>query len=237
MAVHGGASRRIRFGFLTASLVVAPWALVADVDPETERRRQQPGFVGVIGHWTSVDDGGPAFKVDGAKWSGQTPANDLQLKGKRLFPDLAQSFVTNGTADGAFPLAVWNPVPNFTEGTIRVQFKLIGGPSDQTAGVVIGLQRTGEYLFVRYNTKDGNVAVWAYADGQRRVLTHGENHEQLALGAWHELVVNVAGSKVKGTVNGKLSVEHTLDMPLSGRVGLWTKRDAVTAFKGYRVTP
>ena len=230
--------RHTSFGFLTAAIVVAPWALVAEAEPYAEKRRQkQATFIAIVGHWLPVDDGGLAFKADGEKWNGQTAAGDLGAVGRSLFPSLTESFVANGIAPGAFPLAAFTQVRDFAEGTLRVQFKLVGGPTDQTAGIVFGLQPTGEYMFIRYNTRDGNVAVWEYGNGQRRVARHGEAHVQLPLDAWHELTVTVSGTKVTGAVSGtSLNVEHTLDKPLTGRVGVWTKRDAISVFKGFQAT-
>jgi hypothetical protein len=204
---------------------------------EARAAMQGHGLVGVVGHWTSIDDEGPAFKGDGGRWSGQTSRAELGRVRGVLFPVLSESFVASATASGAFPLAVYRDATNFTQGTVRTRFKLIGGTDDRNAGIVVGLDTSGAYFFVRYNTKDGNVAVWRYAGGERQVLAHGEAHEQLAPGAWHELVVTVGGGKVKGEVSGRgLTVEYTLDRPLNGRVGLWTKRDAVTAFKDFRVS-
>jgi len=40
---------------------------------------------------------------------------------------------------------------------------------------------------------------------------------------------------VPGVVNQTLRVEHLLDQPVSGRLGLWAKPDSVTAFKGLQV--
>lgn len=198
----------------------------------------RPAFVGIVGHWTPVVEGGPAFKVDGERWSGMTERSHLEAVARPLFPTPDDGFVANGTAPGAFPLAVFRDVPNFSGGTLRVQFKLLGGRSDQTAGIVLGLQPTGEYLFVRYNTKDGNVAVWQYAGGERRVIAHGTVKAQLPLDTWHELAVTVSGATVTGVVDGdSLKVEHTLATPVTGRVGLWTKRDAVTVFRDFRVSP
>ena len=40
---------------------------------------------------------------------------------------------------------------------------------------------------------------------------------------------------VEGTIAaGDLRVEHTLDRAIGGRVGLWTKRDSITAFRSWR---
>ena len=57
----------------------------------------------------------------------------------------------------------------------------------------------------------------------------------LPLDAWHTLELQVVDRKVTGLVNGSLRVEHALDQPVSGRVGLWAKPDSVSAFKGLRI--
>jgi hypothetical protein len=229
-AVHASAA------LLAFAAVFAPWTAPAITEIDIERRRQSQGLVGIIGHWTAIADEPAALRADGEQWSGKTTREELVAVRSSLFPTLSDSFVTNATAAGAFPLAVFSDVADFSSGTIRVQFKMIGGKSDQNAGIVIGLGPSGEYLFVRYNTKDGNVAVWEYAGGERRLLTHGKEHLQLPMNTWQELVITVSDTKVTGVVTGTpLSVEHTLARPVAGRVGLWTKRDAITAFKNFRV--
>ena len=118
-----------------------------------------------------------------------------------------------------------------------MQFKLIAGASDQLAGLVFNLRSSGEYLAVRYNTKDGNAALWKYDNGARARLADGTAHAQLPLDVWHTIEVQVVDRKVTGLVNGTLRVEHTLDQPISGRVGFWAKPDSVSAFKGLQIQP
>jgi hypothetical protein len=226
------AARSTRFvpGFALAAVV-----LLACGAGDSGQLQPSGGLMGVVGNWAVVEDSGPAFRIEGAAWNGQTARAEIEAAGRTLFGGATETFLANGTAPGAFPLAVWRDVSDFKAGTISVRFKLVGGASDQTAGVVVGLQPTGEYMFVRYNTKDGNVAMWAYADGTRRRIAEGETKAQLPMNTWHELIVTVTGTKITGSVDGTLVLEHTLDKPLSGRVGLWTKRDAITVFKDFRV--
>ena len=218
--------------------VAMPWTLAgpAEVGAEgsDERRRQAMGLTGIVGLWTAVNDGGPALQIDGAKWSGTTDLAQARSLGQALFGSASDTFVANVTAAGAFPIAVSRDVASFTGGTLRVQFRMVAGESDQTAGVVFNLQPSGEYFFLRYNTKDGNLALWAYRDGQRARVKDGENHAQLPMKVWHALTVTIAGTKVTAAIPAaKLSFEHTLDRPVSGRVGLWTKRDSVTTFREF----
>ena len=176
--------------------------------------------------------------VNGERWSGQTTREALDSTSRRLFNEVSESFLTNMSSPVAFPIAVANEILAFNSGTLRTEFNLVGGKSDQIAGIVFGLQPNGEYYYVRYNTKDGNLAVWRYRNGDRENLAHGEVHKQLPLGTWHELVVEVEGPRVRGYIasDTTLSVEHTLESEPVGRVGVYAKRDAITAFRNFRIT-
>ena len=206
--------------------------------PLVARAQASTGLTGVVGHWTEVAAGPPTITVDGTKWSGTTSADALLRASLQLFGAPNDVFVRNGSAEGAFPLAVASAVKQFTGGSVRVQFSMLGGASDQNAGIAFNLQPTGEYLYVRYNTKDGDLALWRYANGERQLIVHGTGAAKLPLDTWHELVVTVRGREVSASIDGVPSVQlaHMLEATISGRVGLWVKRDAVTAFRNFSVT-
>jgi hypothetical protein len=189
------------------------------------------GITPVVGHWAeTTDDRTAAYVADGRKWDGRS-GPDLAALAQLLFKSPHEAFARNMDPATAFPFAAVTAVDNFTGGTLRGRFKLIGGESDQIAGFAFGLQPNGDYHYVRYNTKDGNIAVWEFTGGKRNVLKHGEHHAQLPLGTWHELVIRVTGRTVRGEMRGGFLVEHELPRPVSGGLGLWAKRDAVTAFR------
>jgi hypothetical protein len=196
------------------------------------------GVLGVVGQWIEEKDGADAIvRVDGVP--GRVPsAAEIERAATTLFGRLEPAFAANAGSPGAFSLGVLSNVLRFTEGTFRARFKLVSGASDQTAGLVFDLEPNGEYLYARYNTKDGNLALWRFADGTREVIAHGEQHVQLPLGVWHELAVTITGSRLVAVANnGALRFEHALPEAVDGRVGFWTKRDSVTQFKDVRVTP
>lgn len=166
----------------------------------------------LIGHWESTVEGGDTvILADARKWKTENVTSP-------------------------FPIAAVRGVENFTDGVITVKFKLVAGASDQIAGLVFGLTPKNEYFYARYNTKDGNIALWQFVDGDRKRILEGTGHRQLPLGTWHDLRVEVRGSTVRASVNGKLHLEHTLPAPVSGRVGFYTKRDSVTAFKTFALS-
>lgn len=219
--------------WMAATLVACSSAETPDVPPP-----QTTGLTGVVGHWADTAVGMPALVANGEQWSGQSARPDLERASRSLFGSVNDSFIANASAPGAFPFAVATDVDAFSAGTLRAQFNMIGGKSDQIAGLLFGLRPSGEYYYIRYNTKDGNVALWEFANGERRVIKHGEVHKQIPLGTWHELVVEMRGRQVRGYIAGDstISVEHTLDAEPTGRVGVWAKRDATTAFRDFRVT-
>ena len=166
----------------------------------------------VIGYWETMSEAGETVVVaDARKWKTEQ-------------------------ASTPFPIAAVRGVKDFSDGVLTVKFKLIGGASDQIAGVVFGLTPANEYFYARYNTKDGNVALWRFVNGDRERLAEGAEHLQLPLGTWHDLRIEVRGTAVRASVNGKLHLEHTLPAPVAGRVGFYTKRDSVTAFRSFTVT-
>jgi hypothetical protein len=165
----------------------------------------------IVGHWETAGTGADAHVLaDARKWKA-------------------------APATTPFPVAALRGVDTFSDGVLRVRFKLIGGASDQTAGLAFGITPKHEYYYARYNTKDGNVALWQFVDGDRRRILDGTDHAQLALDTWHELKVEVRGAKVVATVNDTLRLEHSLPAPVEGRVGFWTKRDTISAFKDFSV--
>ena len=186
-------------------------------------------FAALIGLWRAGTDAGiPTLTIDGT--AAPKPNGD---QAARYFGADGPSFVAAATSPTVFPLAAASGVKAFTSGELRVEFKLVAGATDQTAGIAFNLAPDHSYLYARYNTKDGNVALWKYEKGERTVLAHGDLHEQLPFNAWHTLKVAIAGRNVTASVNDRLQVSHTIDRDVAGGVGLWTKADSVTAFRRF----
>ena len=164
----------------------------------------------LAGQWmTTLENGVEVITHDASKWNGQE----------------------------GYPFALFDPAMRFAQGTASIQFKLIDAGDDYTAGLAFGYQPDGTYYFARYNTKDGNIALWRMRGPTRTVIAHGTAHEQLARGEWHDLRLEVDGRTVRAIAAGRLRVEHTLDEAPSGLLGLWTKPTATSAFKQLTVEP
>jgi hypothetical protein len=75
-----------------------------------------------------------------------------------------------------------------------------------------------------------------YYDRSRHQIT-GARVKAPALGQWHKLRVTAKGDHIQGWLNDQLLIDHRDSRFTSGRVGLWTKADSVTAFDDLVVSP
>lgn len=223
-------------GALAGWLLPRSTRLAMLVGPMLLLRGSSETLVPVVGHWTRGDEGGPTLTVDGETWSGVSTRAEIDARTKPLWAVSTERFLAHATAADAFPLAVASDVSRFSSGTVSVQFKMLGGRSDQNAGIVFGLVPSEmDYYFVRYNTKDGDVALWRYSDGKRAVIAHGEPAPaKLPLNVWHTLTLRVDDRQVTVAANDSITLTHELRGSVFGRAGLWTKRDAVTAFRNFQ---
>src|SRR5262245_57878810 len=128
--------RRVRS---TAAVLATIFAAPMPEVTEEAKRQGTTGLVAVVGHWTDTTAGTPAIVVNGERWSGSTTADELRRTSNRLFGNTTDTFIANGSAAGAFQFAVASSVGEFRNGTLRVQFNLIGGKTDQIAGLLFGL--------------------------------------------------------------------------------------------------
>lgn len=94
----------------------------------------------------------------------------------------------------------------------------------------------GHYYVVRANALEDNFNFYYY-DRSRHQIT-GVRVKAPALGQWHKLRITAEGDHIKGWLDDdQLLIDHRDGQFTSGRIGLWTKADSVTAFDDLVVTP
>lgn len=183
--------------------LAAPAELTLPGDAPTDRFDFETK--GVEG-WTVVDGGWTVEEMAGAP-SGQHV--------------LVQRATRN-----AFNVIVAPPGP-YTDVDASMRFKPISGREDASGGIVFRFQ-DGRYYVLRANALEDNFNLYAY-DRRRRELA-GVRVKAPALGQWHSLRVVTVGDRIQGWLDGALLLDHRDARFTSGRVGLWTKADSVTAF-------
>ena len=135
--------------------------------------------------------------------------------------------------DNAFNVIV-APGGPYTDVDVSVRFKPISGNEDASGGIVFRFSE-GRYYVVRANALEDNFNLYYY-DRSRHQIT-GARVKAPALGQWHKLRVTAKGDHIQGWLNEQLLIDHRDGRFTSGRIGLWTKADSVTAFDDLAVIP
>jgi len=123
---------------------------------------------------------------------------------------------------------------SFTDVDIEVALKAVTGKKDQGGGPVWRYQDANNYYVARVNPLEDNYRVYKVVNGKRTQL--GSADVKAPAGQWHRLRVVHRGDHVQCYLNGKLVLDvHDNTFTGAGKVGLWTKADAVTHFGDLRV--
>jgi hypothetical protein len=117
---------------------------------------------------------------------------------------------------------------------VSVRFKPMSGREDASAGIVFRVSE-GRYYVIRANALEDNFNFYYYDRGRRQIA--GASVKAPALGQWHKLRITAAGDHIQGWLNDQVLFDRRDSRFASGRIGLWTKADSITAFDDVTITP
>jgi len=153
--------------------------------------------------------------------------------GAPYMPNVVAQTSTDKT-DYRFPLLIADE-GSFRDLDLSVRFKARSGSIDRAGGLVFRLRDPNNYYIVRANALENNYRLYHVVNGRRSQFA-GSNLK-VTSGEWHELRVEIAGSKITCYYDGNKKIEATDDtFKDAGKVGLWTKADSVTYFDDLKVT-
>jgi hypothetical protein len=124
------------------------------------------------------------------------------------------------------------PAGPYTDVDVSMKFKPISGREDASGGIVFRFA-DGKYYVVRANALEDNFRLYAYDRGRRQIAS--ASVKVPALGQWHAVRLVAAGDHIQAWLDGTLLLDHRDTRFKSGRVGLWTKADSITAFDALTV--
>jgi hypothetical protein len=260
--------RRYGFSLLTSVLLAAT---VSGAEIKVDLAKEQAGktpvtFEPMVGTWVVGQDGSDkVIMVDGRPWvaSKDNPTKLLLQSARKLYGTNNEELMDNAKQFAYYPVAVLKGVDNFSNGTITVKFKTMAGDADRCSGILFNVKPNGDWLAIRYNDTENNVALWEFHNGMRRNMKFSDRAKPFMLdrAAWHELKLSIDGADLKSWVDGVPAIEYTLGSepaagrkgppnpdlfpannavlrpPVAGKVGLWSKTDSTSYFKDYVVTP
>jgi hypothetical protein len=140
-----------------------------------------------------------------------------------------------------YPMLIHNGI-EARDVDLSVRFKTISGEVDASGGLIFRYQNSDNYYVVRANSLENNVVAYKTESGRRDSI--GINTKTASYGVdvevphkvWNTLGVVVRGDLFEIYLNNRKLFEVTNDVfSEPGKIGLWTKADAVTYFDDLRI--
>ena len=205
---------------LTASAVLAVSTLAEDSTRMWNFDGDPPGAIPkgfVVG---TLFDGRPAgewkiLKTDRAKSAPQVLA---QLMGKGF--------------EHAYKVVLINGIMA-SDVDLQVSFLPIEGKADMGGGLIWRAADDRNYYLTRANPLEQNIRIYRVVKGIRHLL---QNFDQtIHMNQWHTLHVVTRGCQIQVFYDEKPVFDLCDQTFTTGRIGLWTKSDAVTYFDDLRL--
>lgn len=121
----------------------------------------------------------------------------------------------------------------FADVFVRVAVKAVAGKEDQGGGPIWRAKDADNYYVARWNPLEDNFRVYFVKDGKRTQIATADVKTDPK--AWHTITITHRGSRIVARLDGErlIRVEDET-FTEAGKVGLWSKADAQTAFSDFR---
>ncbi len=168
-------------------------------------------------------------------WSAALTGNGSMCKWQVLDSGGNKVLAQTSTQDAGyrFNITVNNKL-SYRNVSISVKFKGISGNEDQGGGPVWRYIDSQNYYVVRANPLENNYRLYKVVNGKRTQLKSA--NIDIKTGKWYNLKVIMQGNTIKCYFNNQLQLQINDDtFTDAGKIGLWTKSDAVTYFDDIQV--
>ncbi len=136
--------------------------------------------------------------------------------------------------DERFPMLLYEK-QTFTDFALATRFKIVGGKTEQMAGMAFRVQDENNFYVVRASALDGTFRFYKVVNGQRGELIGP--YLQIATNVWHDLRIECKGNQIRCWLNDKEVIPPLTDTSfIRGKIGFWTKSDSVSYFADTRLT-
>lgn len=111
---------------------------------------------------------------------------------------------------------------------MEVAFLPISGKAELGAGVIWRAADDRNYYLLRASAVEQNIRLYRVVKGVQQLVE--SQSQTISLKNWHRLRVRAEGCELSISYDGKELLRHCDRTFQSGRIGLWTRSDAVTYF-------
>ena len=182
---------------------------------------------------SDTPDSLPKEFVIGTLFDGR-PAGDWKV----LRTDLAKSpsqvlgQVEGKGAEHAYKVVLVNRTDG-SDADLEVSFFPVDGKADMGGGLIWRASDDRNYYLTRANPLEQNIRIYRVAKGIRHLLLNFD--QTISVKRWHTLRVITRGCQVRVLYDERQVFDLCDHTFTRGRIGLWTKSDAVTYFDDLKV--
>jgi len=210
-----------------ASFMVGLWALTSAATPSPEPVRA----------WTFDGDSAgqlPARFTMGTFVDGR-PAGDWKVieSPQAVSPPKVLAQLRNKGAEHNYNLVLIEET-NASDLDLSVSFLPVSGKADMGGGLIWRAADDRNYYLTRANPLEQNIRIYRVVKGIRKMLKN--YNEIIDIKKWHRLHVVNQGCRIQIFYDDKPIFDLCDETFKEGRIGLWTKSDAVTYFDDLRLT-
>ena len=187
------------------------------------------GFYVPLGQWQAQPaSDGAVITQNGKAWADALSTGVADLMGHMMGPKY-QTFLDGIEAYFYFPLAIAK-ASEMGDGTFSVAVNAVGGRIDAAAGLAFGVRNAGNYFVWRVNALENNVILFEFVNNRR--FQRAEATLPVSKDTWYALQVQVEGACIRAFVDGRELARFEAATAVEGHLGLWTKADSASMFKG-----
>jgi Domain of Unknown Function (DUF1080) len=160
-----------------------------------------------------------------APLTSQTPV----LNRRNVLAQLSQD-----PTDERFPMLIYDK-ETFKDFKLTTQFKTVSGGLEQMAGIVFRFQNESNFYVIRASALGNNLRFYKVVNGLRGNIIGPELN--ISNNVWHTLVVQCQGNQITCWLDDHLAMPPLNDSTFAaGKIGFWTKSDAVSYFGDTTIT-
>jgi pyruvate,water dikinase len=201
---------------------------------EPERPDAPSNFFLITGDWKNSDPGmEPGILQDGSRFVSSLSVGVTQTMA-RFMGKRYQEFLDNIEAYCYFPLII-SKESSMGDGSAEVWIKPVAGVIDQAGGLAFAIRDWANYFVFRINALEDNAVLFEFRNGKR--FERQSVEIPVPRDQWHRLRIETQGQQIRALLNDRQLLEYQAERSLNGYLGLWTKADSVTLFKGLTMQP
>ncbi|HKW29169.1 MAG TPA: family 16 glycoside hydrolase [Verrucomicrobiae bacterium] len=174
---------------------------------------------GKPGDWKIVMDESPSAFAPLTPQASRSPA----MTQHAVLAQLSQD-----PTDERFPMLIYDK-ETFKDFKLTTQFKIISGAAEQMAGIVFRYQNASNFYVIRASALGHNIRFYKVVNGLRGNLLGPDT--DVSTNVWHTLGIQCQGNQIICLLDDHSVMPTLTDNTFTaGKIGFWTKSDAVSYF-------